>query len=157
MSTPDLYLTYCADNNDIIQESVEVIRGTKYYYNLFNNDVSLNHVIELLKDSSNNKFASYTLQVDDDVVYKKGRCDWSNSIMSANSNGVNTRTKNIIDTLNTFHADSSITETVKCIHLKYDNKTYRCEESLVLFGKRYYVLHDVTSSNPSLPSTVTIS
>lgn len=159
MSNPDLYLTYNSSNVDLIQNSIESIRGTKYYFDLFNNNnISFSHLIELAIDSCNNEIVTYTLEVNHDIIYKKEISEWSSAIMSSDINTLNGRTKNIIDTLNKFHADGTITQPNNCIYIKYNSLVYKCEESLVLFGRRYYVLHHVTSSNNLLlPPTVTVA
>ena len=156
MSTPThLYLTYNSSNVDIIQNSIESIRGTRYYFDLFNNVISFNHLIELTEDSSGNNVVAYTLKVNNDIYYRKEKQDWSSAIMTSDTTGINGSKKNVLDTLNNFHTDSSITETIRPIHIKYDNKTYLCDTTIVLFGKRYYILHE--STNPTLPPTVTVA
>jgi hypothetical protein len=159
MSSPSLYLTLTSQNTDIIQESMELIRGTKYYYQFFDDNTSFNHLIELTTDSCNNEFIAYTFSAGDDIIYKKEKREWSSSIMSADSTLHANKMRTVVDTLNDFHSDSSVTEKNKKIHIKYNNKVYHTDKNIPLFGKRYYVLDDVTNATPApvLPASITIN
>jgi hypothetical protein len=115
--------------------------------------------LEQTIDSCNNEFVAYTFSAGDDIIYKKEKREWSSSIMSTDSTQHLNKMRTIVDTLNDFHSDSSVTEKNKKIHIKYNNKVYHTDKNIPLFGKRYYVLDDVTNATPAplLPASITIN